>query len=117
MNLITTVEHAYAVAAQDLVKDFQWLEKKALPALQKVEATATTVEAITGLVDPAAVNVARMAYAVLAAVINALDDAGKLTEATLVASVQAIIGDIQAIAPAVKAAAAPMVKAAPNRIG
>jgi len=117
MNLITTFEHAYAVAAQDLSKAFRWVESKALPALQKVQASAAAVEAVTAAVDPAAVNIERMAYAALGCVIHALDDAGNVTAATLVSSVQAIAADFKAIAPAVKAAAAPAVSSIPATPG
>jgi len=107
MSLILTLEHAYAVAIGDLKKVGQTIENDVLPILQKVDKAAPTVEAITGLICPQLVNIERTAEAVLAKCIVAIEDGEKAAAAGLVNVTldAALIADIKAIAPAVKAAA------------
>jgi len=108
MSLITTVDHAYAAAAKDVVSAAAFVQSKVVPALQKANAQASTIEAVTGLVSPSAANVERAAFAVLGAVIKALDAAGSAV-AVGGLNVQldaALISDVKAIAPAVKSQAA-----------
>jgi hypothetical protein len=110
MSLITTLGHAYSVAVTDLKKAAAFVENKALPVLEKVHADAPTVEAITALVCPQVANIERVGDAVLGEVIAALEAAGAAVAAgglnvTLDA---ALVADVKAIAPAVKAAAKPV---------
>ena len=48
-SLIKSLEHVYAVTAQDIVKAAKFVEHSVLPALQKAEANASTIESITSL--------------------------------------------------------------------
>ena len=45
--LTTSVEHALAVAAQDVVKTAKFVETSVLPVLKKVQADQSTIEAVT----------------------------------------------------------------------
>jgi hypothetical protein len=104
--LITSVEHALAVAASDTVKVAKFVETSVLPVLKKAQANQSTIESITSLVDPQAANIERAGFAVLAVVINALDAAGAAAGANgLNVSLDAqLVADIKAIAAAVKGA-------------
>ena len=107
MSLISSLEHAFAVGAQKIVAEGKVIETKVLPFLQKANATAATVEGVTALIDPAAVAIERSAYAVLGLAIKAIQDGGTAAASggvnlTLDA---ALIADLKAILPAVKAAA------------
>jgi hypothetical protein len=106
--LITSVEHALAVAARDTVKVAKFVETSVLPALKTVKADESTIEAVTGLVSPQAANIERerAGFAVLGVVINALDAAGAAAGANgLNVSLDAqLVADIKAIASAVKGA-------------
>ena len=115
--LITSEEHALAVAASDTVKVAQFVETKVLPALKSVSAQASTIESVTSLVDPQAANIERAAFAVLGVVINSLDAAGTAAGANgLNVSFDAqLVADIKAIAAAVKGAMSPAVAAAPAK--
>ena len=74
--LITSVEHALAVAASDTVKVAKFVETKVLPVLKQAQAEASTIEAVTSLVSPQAANIERAGFAVLGVVVKAIDDAG-----------------------------------------
>ena len=74
--LITNVEHALAIAAQDVVKAAKFVETSVLPVLKEAQANQSTIESITSLVSPSAANIERAGFAVLGVVINALDAAG-----------------------------------------
>ena len=74
--LITNVEHALAIAAQDVVKTAKFVETSVLPVLKSAQANESTIESITSLVSPSAANIERAGFAVLGVVINALDAAG-----------------------------------------
>lgn len=107
MSLINTVDHAFAHAAQGIVTASRFVSSTILPILKKASASEAAVEAVTGLVDPSAVNIERSAFAVLGSVIKAIDDAGAATASdglnlTLDA---ALVADVKAIMPAVKTAA------------
>lgn len=106
-NLITTVEHVYAKAAQDVVSAAKYVTDKILPILKKASANESMVEEITALVDPAAVNVERAAFAVLGVVIKGIEDAGTAATAGFVnvSFDAALVADVKAIIPAVKGAA------------
>lgn len=110
--LFTNVEHVLATAASDVVKAAHFVEDKVLPVLEKAEASAGTVEAVTALVSPQAANIERAAFALLGVVIKALDAAYEATEAggvnvTLDAS---LVADVKAVAGALKAAMPSLVK-------
>ena len=106
--LITNVEHAFAIAAQDVVKTAKFVETSVLPVLKSAQANQSTIESITSLVDPNAANIERAGFAVLGVVINALDAAGTAAGANgLNVSFDAqLVADIKAIAGAVKGAVA-----------
>jgi hypothetical protein len=113
--LITSVEHALAVAAQDVVKTAKFVETSVLPVLKSAQANEATIESITSLVSPSAANIERAGFAVLGVVINALDAAGAAGSANgLNVSLDAqLVADIKAIAAAVKGTVA--VTAAPAK--
>ena len=104
--LISSMEHAFAVAASDTVKVAKFVDTQVLPVLKKVQADQSTIEAVTGLVSPQAANIERLGFAVLGVVIKALDDAGTAAGANgLDVSLDAqLIADIKSIASAVKGA-------------
>jgi hypothetical protein len=108
INLITTAEHAYAVAAAELVTIAKWVRGIVLPALVKVEGNAQTVETLTALVSPAAANIERAAFAVLGKIIKSIEDAGTAADAggVNVSLDAALVADLKSIIPAIKAQAA-----------
>lgn len=78
---ISSIEHALAVAAEDVVKG-----AKAVDAfIQKVAAIGTKnqalIENLTGLVDPQAVPIERAAFAALGLIAKAAADADVATAA------------------------------------
>lgn len=112
MSLISSLEHAYATAAQAIVNEAKVISSKVLPALQKAEVEAPTIEAITALVSPAAANIERTGFAVLGTVIKAIEDAGTAATAggLSISLDAALVADIKAIMPAVKSAAPAVTK-------
>lgn len=108
MSFISTVEHALAAAAHQAVNVKHFVEKSVLPALKTAQGTEATVEAITSLVDPAAVNFERAAYALLGVAVKALDcvDAAVNAGGVNISLDAALVADLRAIAPALKKAAA-----------
>ena len=104
--LISSFEHALAVAASDTVKAAKFVEVSVLPVLKKAQADQSTIEAVTSLVSPQAANIERVGFAVLGAVIKALDDANAVAGANgLNVTLDAqLVSDIKSIAPAVKSA-------------
>jgi len=74
---IQKVEHAIASVAHDIVK----IARAVVPVLQKVQGQEATVEALTSLVDPNAVNIERAAFAVLGKICVAVTDAGNAVAA------------------------------------
>lgn len=106
--LITTAEHAYAVASSEIVTIGKWIRGIALPALVKAEGSAQTVEALTALVSPAAANIERAAFAVLGKVVKSIEDAGTAADAggVNVSLDAAFVSDLKSIVPAIKAQAA-----------
>ena len=107
--LITSVEHALAVAASETVKVAKFVETSVLPVLKTAKAEESTIEAVTSLVSPQAANIERAGFAVLGMVINALDAAGAAAGANgLNVSLDAqLVADIKAIVAAVKGAVSP----------
>jgi hypothetical protein len=104
MSLITTVDHAYAAAAKDVVSAANFVQSKVLPVLKNASTQAATIEAITSLVSPAAANVERAAFAVLGTIIKSIEAAGAAAVAGGL-NVQldaALIADVKSIIPAVK---------------
>ena len=77
MITIQKVEHAIASVAHDIVK----IARAVVPVLQKVQGQEATVEALTSLVDPNAVNIERAAFAVLGKICVAVTDAGNAVAA------------------------------------
>ena len=77
MITLQKVEHAIASVAHDIVK----VARAVVPVLQKVQAQEATVEALTSLVDPNAVNIERAAFAVLGKICVAITDAGNAVAA------------------------------------
>jgi hypothetical protein len=57
--LITSVEHALAVAASDTVKVAKFVETSVLPVLKSAQANESTIEAVTSLVSPQPANTER----------------------------------------------------------
>ena len=105
-SLLTTWEHAFAVGAQKVVAEAKVIETKVLPFLVKEQSSATTIEGVTALIAPAAVNIERAAYAGLGVLIKAIEDAGAAAVAggVNVTLDAALVADIKAIIPTVKAA-------------
>ena len=104
-NLITTLEHAYAVAISDLKKAAKFVQSKVLPALEQVHADAPAIEAVTGVISPQLANIERVGDALLGTVIKAIEDAGQASGGVTVSLASELVADIQAIIPAVKALA------------
>ena len=103
MITITTLEHAFASAASDVVKVARFVETKVLPELLRVQADSATVEAVANLVSPQAANIERVGFAVLGTVIKAVQDAQKAAgagglnvalDADLVADVKSIMASV-----------------------
>ena len=111
------MEHALAVAAQDVVKTAKFVETSVLPALKTAQANEATIESITSLVSPSAANIERAGFAVLGVIINAIDAAGSAASANgLNVTLDAqLVADVKAIAAAVKGAMSPAVAAAPAK--
>jgi hypothetical protein len=106
--LITSVEHALATAAQDVVKTAKFVETSVLPVLKSAQANQSTIETVTSLVSPQAANIERAGFAVLGVIINAIDAAGSAAGANgLNVTLDAqLVADVKAIAAAVKGAMA-----------
>ena len=77
MITLQKAEHAIASVAHDIVK----VARAVVPVLQKVQGEESTVEALTSLVDPNAVNIERAAFAVLGKICVAITDAGNAVAA------------------------------------
>ncbi len=107
MFLLTSIEHAFATAASDVVKMAKYVEAKVLPALQKVEADAPTIEAITSLISPQAANIERVGFAILGSAIKAIQDAEAAGNAggVNIALDATVVADIKSIIPTIKAQA------------
>lgn len=113
MNLITTADHAFASAAKDIVSASRVIQTNVLPILTKASTQASTIEAVTGLVSPAAANVERAAFAVLGVIIKAINDSTQVVAAGGL-NVQldaALVADVKAVIPAVKTQAASLMPA------
>lgn len=110
MSLITSISHAFAIAAQDIVKAGRIITTTVLPTLQRAQADAPVIEAVTGLVSPQAANIERSAFAVLGLVIKAIDDAATAANAggVNISLDASVVSDIRAIMSAVKAVAPPV---------
>ena len=77
MITLQKAEHAISSVAHDIVK----IARAVVPVLQKVQGQESTVEALTSLVDPNAVNIERAAFAVLGKICVAITDAGNAVAA------------------------------------
>ncbi len=103
MNLITTMEHVYAVAISDAKKAGKFIETQVLPVLKTAHADAATIEAVTAIVSPQLANLERVGDAVLGVVIKAIEDAGTAAGASgiSVAFDAQFVADVKAILPVV----------------
>ena len=104
-------EHALASVAHDIVR----VARAVVPVLQKVQGQEATVEALTSLVDPNAVNIERAAFAVLGKICTAITDAGSAIAANGI-NVQLDaqeIADLKAIAAYLQGAVKSAVVAVP----
>lgn len=72
---ITSIEHALATLAHDVVKGAKAVDTFLQKAAVKATAAAPTIEALTAMVDPAAVPFERAAFAALGLVAKAAGDA------------------------------------------
>ena len=108
MSLLNTIEHALAKAAQDIVTAARFVTQQVMPILQEGKSSEATIEAVTGLVSPAAVNIERAAFAVLGVVIKTLGDGSQaaLAGGLNVQLDAALVADIKSIMAAVHAQAA-----------
>jgi hypothetical protein len=106
MSLITSSEHAYAVAIGDIKKSGKVLIGTVLPILTKLQADAPAIEAVSAAVSPNLVNLERAGDAALGKIIQLITDGdtAAVNGLTVALGVQ-IINDVKAIAPAVKAQA------------
>jgi hypothetical protein len=115
MSLITSVEHAYAIAIGDLKKTSQFIQSRVLPAMDAAHAAAPTVEAVSATACPQLANIERVGDAALGVLIKAVKDAQAAGHAGGV-NVQldaSLVGDLKAIIPTVESQAALLLKAAP----
>ena len=117
MSLITSAEHAYAIAIADIKKAAKVIQLGVLPTLEKLHADAPLIEGITQVVSPQAANIERVGDALLGTAIKALEDASTAAGSgglniTLDA---ALVSDIRSIIAAVKSQAAPLVAAIPTK--
>jgi hypothetical protein len=78
---ITSVEHALAVAGQDVVKGAQAVDSFLKAALAKGQVAEPIVESLTALADPQAVPFERAAFAALGLVAKAAGDTDAATAA------------------------------------
>ncbi len=113
MNLITTADHAFASAAKDIVSASKVIQTSVIPVLTKASTQASTIEAVTGLISPAAANIERVAFAALGLIIKVM---GESTQAVAAGGLNvqldaALVADIKAIIPAVKTQAAQLMPA------
>jgi hypothetical protein len=103
LNLVQSAEHAYAAAAKEMVAIAKFVKSEVVPALKKVEAGAAVIEQITGLIDPAAENIERAAFAMLGMMLHVIDTAGELTNGAVNLEVGAdLIAELRTIGAAIK---------------
>jgi hypothetical protein len=106
-NLITDIGHVYAIAISDLKKAEKVIAGAVVPALQKVENAAASIEAVSATINPALANIERVGAAALGKIIQLLEDGDTAVVSGLTTALGTdIVSDVKAIAPAVKAAAA-----------
>ena len=72
---ITSIEHGIAALAHDVVKGAKAVDAFLQKAVAKGAAAAPTIEALTAMVDPAAVPFERAAFAALGLIAKAAGDA------------------------------------------
>ena len=78
---ISSLEHALAVAAEDVVKAARAVDKFMQKVAAKGLANQSMIENLTGLVDPQAVPIERAAFAALGLIVKAAADADAATAA------------------------------------
>lgn len=104
MSFIKSLEHAFAVVASDTVKAAKVVETQVVPALKKVNADQTTIEAVTGAVSPQAAAIERTAFAVLGKALAA-NDAAVIAAGSAGLNVtldESLVADLKAIATSLK---------------
>jgi hypothetical protein len=101
---IQSVEHGIATVAADVVKG----AKRVAAAISKVQGSEAALEALTSVIDPAAVNIERAAFAVLGVVLKAVNDVGSAAGAgsVNVPLDSALVSELKGLLPAIKQAAA-----------
>ena len=104
MSLITSIQHAYASAAQDIVKTFKFVQNSIIPVLHKAQQDEQVIENITALVSPQAANIERVAFAILGMAVKALEDAGSAAEQNGMNIIldATVVSEIKAVAAAIK---------------
>jgi hypothetical protein len=112
MITLQKTEHAIASVAHDIVK----IARAIAPVLQKVQAQEATVEALTSLVDPNAVNIERAAFAVLGKICVVLNEGNAVAASGISLQLDAQeIADLKGIAAylqgAIKSAGIPAIGA------
>ncbi len=115
-NLITTVEHSLASGVQKVHDLGMWILHVGKPALEKIEASAATIEAITGLISPAAASIERVGAALLGRALKAIDsiEAAEAAGGVNITLDAAMIADLKAILPIIKEHAPPVVAVVPT---
>ena len=101
-NIIQTAEHLYASTAKELVAAYRFIQSKVIPALKDIDADASVIEAVTGLVAPEAVAVERAAFAVLGMVVDILDKVPETNGGVNITLDAEIVTEIKAIAAIIK---------------
>ncbi len=104
---ISSLEHAFASAAQSLVHSAKTVSLVVLPILRKAQASEAIIEAVTAAVSPNAALAERAAFAVLGKVLSAISDAQAAAAANGVniALDQQEMADLRALATSLKPAA------------
>ena len=104
MSLISKLETDWQKAVSFFISTGKTLVYDVVPALQKVEAAAGTVEAVTNLISPELGKVETAGFALLGAAIQAIIDAEQTGQAGLVniSLDAATVSDIKGLMPAIK---------------
>lgn len=113
LNLVQTLDHAYATAARDMVNTMHFVRDKVEPALRAIVADEKVIQEVTKLVDPAAENIERSAFAIFGMFIKVIDELPDSNGAATVTVPAEIIADIKSVASAIKAKVHPSLAAAP----
>lgn len=108
MSLITTVEHGLASGLHDLKVAAKYVETKVLPALQAEQTHAAVIDGIAQASGIPFVQAAdRVGESLIGWAINFIEAAEK-AGTDPAGTLGVLVADVKAIAPTVKAAAAPV---------